>query len=69
MRDHIAILSDGQVVPCCLDADANMKLGNIFTDDMGDILSSKKAEEIKKGFEQRKVVEPICNTCGFSALL
>jgi len=69
LRDHIAILSDGQVVPCCLDADANMKLGNIFTDDMGDILSSKKAEEIKKGFEQRKVVEPICNTCGFSALL
>ncbi|MEN9982776.1 MAG: hypothetical protein RI918_745, partial [Pseudomonadota bacterium] len=30
LRDHIAILADGQIVPCCLDADANMKLGNIF---------------------------------------
>jgi radical SAM protein with 4Fe4S-binding SPASM domain len=65
LRDHIAILADGQVVPCCLDADANMKLGNIFTEELSDILSSPKAENIKKGFEQRKVVEPICATCGF----
>jgi len=69
LRDHIAILSDGQVVPCCLDADANMKLGDIFTDDLAEILETKKATEIKKGFEQRKVVEPICATCGFSTLL
>jgi len=69
LRDHIAILSDGQVVPCCLDADANMKLGDIFTDDLAAILETKKAIEIKKGFEQRKVVEPICATCGFSVLL
>jgi len=69
LRDHIAILSDGQVVPCCLDADANMKLGDIFTEDLAAILETKKAKEIKKGFEQRKVVEPICATCGFSALL
>jgi len=65
LRDHIAILADGQVVPCCLDADANMKLGNIFTEELSDILSSPKAENIKKGLEQRKVVEPICATCGF----
>lgn len=65
LRDHIAILADGQVVPCCLDADANMKLGNIFTEDMVDILATDKAKDIKKGFEQRKIVEPICATCGF----
>ena len=69
LRDHIAILSDGQVVPCCLDADANMKLGDIYIDDLAEILETKKATEIKKGFEQRKVVEPICATCGFSTLL
>ena len=69
LRDHIAILSDGQVVPCCLDADANMKLGDIFTEDLAEILETKKAIDIKKGFEQRKVVEPICATCGFSTLL
>ena len=65
LRDHIAILADGQVVPCSLDADANMKLGNIFTDNLSEILQTKRAKDIKKGFEQRKVVEPICATCGF----
>lgn len=65
LRDHIAILADGQVVPCCLDADANMKLGNIFTQELSDILQTERATNLKKGFEQRKVVEPICATCGF----
>jgi len=69
LRDHIAILSNGCVVPCCLDADANMKLGDIFTEELADILNTKKAKEIKKGFEQRKVIEPICATCGFSTHL
>jgi radical SAM protein with 4Fe4S-binding SPASM domain len=65
LRDHIAILADGQVVPCCLDADANMKLGNIFSEELTDILETNRAKDIKNGFEQRKVVEPICSTCGF----
>jgi len=65
LRDHIAILSDGQVIPCCLDADANMKLGNIFTEELSDMLETKRAKDIKKGFEQRKIVEPICASCGF----
>ena len=65
LRDHIAILVGGEVVPCCLDADSNMKLGNIFTEELTDILNTNKAKDIKKGFEQRKVVEPICATCGF----
>ena len=65
LRDHIAILADGQIVPCCLDADANMKLGNIFNDELSEILQSERAKNIKKGFEQRKIVEPICATCGF----
>jgi len=65
LRDHIAILVDGQVVPCCLDADAAMKLGNIFTGDLSEILINQRAIDIKKGFEQRKIVEPLCATCGF----
>jgi Molybdenum cofactor biosynthesis enzyme len=65
LRDHIAILADGQVVPCCLDADANMLLGNIFTQTLSEIINTERARDIKKGFEQRKIVEPICTTCGF----
>jgi len=40
-------------------------LGNILTDNLVDILNTDRAIDIKKGFEQRKVVEPICATCGF----
>lgn len=69
LRDHIAILADGQVVPCCLDADANLKLGNIFNENLSEILETERARSIKKGFEQHKIVEPFCATCGFSTLL
>jgi len=65
LRDHIAILADGQVVPCCLDADANLSLGNIFTENLAEILQKDRAVNIKKGFEQHKIVEPLCATCGF----
>jgi len=65
LRDHIAILADGQVVPCCLDADAKLFLGNIFTENLSEILEKERAINIKKGFEQHKIVEPLCATCGF----
>ena len=54
-----------QVVTDRLDADANMVLGNIFSENLADILQTDRAKQIKKGFEQRKIVEPICATCGF----
>lgn len=65
LRDHIAILADGQVVPCCLDANASILLGNIFVQELDEILQTNRAKDIKKGFEQRKIVEPLCATCGF----
>lgn len=65
LKDHIAILSDGSVVPCCLDADANLFLGNIFNENLSDILNNKRAIDIKKGFSEKKAVEKFCMTCGF----
>ena len=69
LRDHIAILADGQVVPCCIDADAHLKLGDIFTEELEDILNKKRATAIKKGFEEGKAVEPFCKSCGFSKMI
>ncbi|MDD3322133.1 MAG: radical SAM protein [Paludibacter sp.] len=69
LRDHIAILADGQVVPCCLDADANLKLGDIFTEELGDILEKERSRAIKKGFQEGKAVEPFCSSCGFSKMI
>lgn len=65
LRDHIAILSDGSVVPCCLDADAHLLLGNILDSPLEDILNSPKATAIFNGFRQRKAVMPFCQRCGF----
>lgn len=67
LRDQIAILSDGSVVPCCIDADAHLLLGNIFTGKLTDILQSERAQRIKIGFEQHKAIEPYCQSCGFRA--
>ena len=65
LRDQIAILSDGNVVPCCIDADAHLLLGNIFKEKLDDILQSDKALRIRKGFEQHRAVEDWCRKCGF----
>ena len=65
LRDQIAILSDGNVVPCCIDADAHLLLGNIFSDKFSEILLSARAQRIRKGFEQHRAVEDWCRKCGF----
>lgn len=65
LRDHIAILVEGTVVPCCIDADANLGLGNIFEQPLGDILASDKAVRIYKGFLNNTITEDYCRSCGF----
>ena len=66
MRDHFGILCDGTVVPCCLDSDGVIALGNIFRDNLADILSSPRAEAMKKGFECRNATEDLCRRCGYA---
>ena len=66
LRDQIGILVDGTVVPCCLDADANLALGNLFEDDLDSILSSPRAQAIYDGFTRRRAVEDLCRKCGYA---
>ena len=66
LRDQIGILADGTVVPCCLDADGNLALGNLFTESLDEILSSERARAIYEGFSRRRAVEPFCRTCGYA---
>ncbi len=66
LRDHIGILSDGTVVPCCLDSDGIIKLGNIFNENLSDILNSERAKAIKYGFDCRVAVEDLCKKCGYA---
>lgn len=65
LRDHLAILVDGTVVPCCLDAEADVPLGNIFSQPLLEILEGSRATLIRQGFSRRQVVEPLCRRCSF----
>ncbi len=66
LRDHFGILCDGTVVPCCLDSDGQINLGNILKEDIESILSSKRATAIVKGFDGRKPSEELCRRCGYA---
>ena len=66
LGDHFGILSDGTVVPCCLDRDGVMALGNIFEESIQDILSSRRAREIADGFRKKNAPEPLCRRCGYA---
>ena len=66
LRDQVGVLVDGTVVPCCLDADANLALGNLFASELDEILSSPRAKEIYNGFTRRRAVESLCRKCGYA---
>lgn len=66
MRDHFGILCDGTVVPCCLDSDGVIALGNVFEQDLTQILSSPRAVAMKDGFECRRATEELCRHCGYA---
>ena len=66
LRDQIGILVDGTVVPCCLDADGNLALGNLFESGLDDILTSPRAKAIYDGFTRRRAYEPLCRKCGYA---
>ena len=65
MRHQIAILVDGTVVPCCLDANGQSPLGNIYIRKFADIIQTKRAKEIRHGFENRMAVNALCKHCSF----
>lgn len=66
LRDHFGILCDGTVVPCCLDSEGAIALGNVFEEDLREILSSPRACAMAEGFERRIGVEELCRRCGYA---
>ncbi len=65
LSNHFGIHADGAVVPCCLDKEANLKLGDVENQPITDILASPRATRIAQGFEARKCVEDLCQRCDF----
>ena len=65
LRDQIGVLADGTVVPCCLDNNGEINLGNIFEKDLEEIINSEKAQSIYNGFSSRNACEELCKRCSF----
>ena len=66
LRDQLGILCDGTVVPCCLDRNGVMALGNLCDSTLSDILSSERARSIYDGFSRRRTAEQLCRHCGYA---
>lgn len=66
LRDQIGVLCDGTVVPCCLDRNGDIALGNLHEEELDVIMSTKRAEEIYNGFSRRIAVEELCRKCGYA---
>lgn len=63
--DHIGILSDGTVVPCCLDTEGIINLGNIFEEELETILNKNIVIDMIKGFKNNKKCQELCKHCNF----
>ncbi len=64
--DHCGILCDGRVVPCCLDANGDLTLGNLRNAALAEILASHAAEKIADNFRHNFRLMPICRNCNFA---
>jgi radical SAM protein with 4Fe4S-binding SPASM domain len=65
LRNQAAILVDGTVVPCCLDGEGIIELGNVYKQSFAEIIDNERAKSIFNGFSQNKVVEQLCQKCRY----
>lgn len=60
---QIGVLSDGSLVPCCLDHNGDVVLGNLFHQSLEEILSSPRAQAMIEGFQHHTATEALCQNC------
>ncbi|WP_310551755.1 radical SAM/SPASM domain-containing protein [Paenibacillus glufosinatiresistens] len=65
LRSQAAILVDGTVVPCCLDGEGVLNLGNVHEQPFSEIVESERANRLVDGFSRREAVEELCRKCGY----
>lgn len=63
LTTHLGILVDGTVVPCCLDGEGVINLGNIFEEPFNHILESNRVSKMLNDFQNNKCSEELCEKC------
>ncbi len=66
LGDHFGILVDGRVVPCCLDREGAIELGNVYEESLENILNSERATRMREGFKCKRATEDLCRRCGYA---
>lgn len=65
LRNQAGILVDGTVIPCCLDGEGVINLGNVHNTPFSEIIEGERATRLYEGFSQRIAVEELCRKCGY----
>ncbi|QHW34598.1 radical SAM protein [Paenibacillus rhizovicinus] len=65
LRNQAGVLVDGTVIPCCLDGEGVINLGNIHQTPFSEIVEGERANRLYDGFSRREVVEELCRKCGY----
>lgn len=65
LKTQIGILVDGRVIPCCLDGEGLVNLGNIKKVPFSQIIHSSQVSEILEGFKNRQAKEELCKHCSY----
>ncbi len=59
-RRMLGVLCDGTLIPCCLDGEGECPLGNLFTEELADILARPPYGEMVRGFQERRITQELC---------
>lgn len=65
LSSHFGILSSGKVVPCCLDKDGMIELGDLHVSSLKEILDAPKTHAIINGFKNDQAEELLCQKCAY----
>ncbi|GAB1409889.1 radical SAM/SPASM domain-containing protein [Desulfovibrionales bacterium] len=65
LSTHCAILVDGTVCPCCLDAEGRLALGSLQHNSLDQIIQSPRATAMREGFARGLLVEKLCQSCDY----
>jgi len=65
VRSHVAIHADGRVVPCCLDKEADIVLGDLSKNSFAEIVLNDRTEDMRRAFEAGRLIEDLCQRCTF----
>lgn len=65
LSQQIGIHADGTVVPCCLDKEAGIPLGNVLVTPFTEILESERLVKMREGFKNHILTEELCRKCTY----